>query len=83
MKKFLAVAFLSVLLFAGISTLATENVNAQSIKRFRFHFRCAHGRRVVITVRTRRYRRHAESYAYSRARERGCVRPNLVRAVRL
>ena len=83
MKKFLAVAFLSVLLFAGISTLATESVSAQHIKRFRFHFRCAFGKRVVITVRTRRHRAAAESYAHERARARGCVRPHLVSAVRL
>ncbi len=83
MKKFLASTILGLLLFTGISAISTEVASAQRIKRFRFHFRCVGGRRIIITVRTRRTRYTAESYAYGRARARGCVAPRLIRTVRL
>ena len=83
MKKFLAVSLLSLLMFAGISSFSTSPVSAGRLKRFKVVFRCFGGRRVVIRVRTHRYRSHAIEFARRRARNRGCIRPHLIRAVRV
>lgn len=83
MKKFLAGSLLGLLVFTGLSVFTSAPAGAQSMKRYRIVFRCVGGRRVIVRVRTRRFRRHAIEYARYRARNRGCIAPQLIRAVRI